>query len=470
MQRSMFQNSVVLCIAMLSSLSVSPASAASTVTTADAKLLHAYTLIGTNGQAIARAITRADTCPTLTADGKHIAMQERAAKGTPPIRNGAQPDAKPAEFPVTSCEADIPAHTRHASVNSIAIPVPVAEPRHIVIIGDTGCRAKASENYYQSCNDAGKWPFASISALAAAHKPDLVIHVGDYHYRESPCPAGNTGCTGSPWGYGYDVWDADVFQPAAPLWKAAPWVAVRGNHESCNRAGQGWFRFLDVHPYAAESSCDDPAQDARGDFTSPYAVPLDAHRQLIVFDSSKASANAYAPDSPAFKRYREMLLQVDQLAAKPGVKSIFLSHHPILGLAATDDGKINPGNQGLQSVMATLHGQRLFADGIDLAMHGHVHQFQALGFSSNQPATLVGGNSGSDLSAALPAQLPPGTEPAPGAVIETFFTQHDFGFMTMDRTHHGWYITEWNRHGKALFHCRFNGKLACTPTADAPAN
>ncbi|HTH94452.1 MAG TPA: metallophosphoesterase [Rhodocyclaceae bacterium] len=470
MYRSLFKCSITLAMVAMSALPVSSTSAASTLATTDTDVLHAYTLMGINGQAIARAITRGDTCPTLIVDSKRLAMHERAAKGTPAARNGDQPDAKPAAFPVTSCEADIPVRAHHASVGDIAIPVPVAEPRHIVVIGDTGCRAKASENYYQSCNDSDKWPFAKISALAASHKPDLVIHVGDYHYRESPCPADNAGCTGSPWGYGYDVWDADVFQPAAPLWKAAPWVAVRGNHESCNRAGQGWFRFLDVHSYAADSNCDDPKQDAQGDFTVPYAVPLDAHRQLIVFDSSKASANAYTEDSAAFKRYRELLIQVDQLAAKPGMKSIFLSHHPILGLAATDDGKINPGNQGLQSVMTTLHGQRLFADGIDLAMHGHVHQFQALGFSSNQPATLVGGNSGSDLSAALPAQLPPGTEPAPGAVVETFFTQHDFGFMTMDRTRYGWYITEWSRHGKALFHCRFDGKLACTRTADAPAN
>ena len=40
------------------------------------------------------------------------------------------------------------------------------------------------------------------SRLAAAQKPDLVIHVGDYYYRETPCPAGEAKCAGSPFGWG----------------------------------------------------------------------------------------------------------------------------------------------------------------------------------------------------------------------------------------------------------------------------
>ncbi len=75
-----------------------------------------------------------------------------------------------------------------------------------------------------------------------------MIHVGDYVYRETPCPEGNTTCAGSPWGYGWDVWNADFFEPAAPLLANAPWLVVRGNHENCARAGEGWLRFLDPLP------------------------------------------------------------------------------------------------------------------------------------------------------------------------------------------------------------------------------
>ena len=111
------------------------------------------------------------------------------------------------------------------------------------MIGDTGCRLKGKE--IQACNDPTAYPFAKTAQLAAAWKPDLVLHVGDYHYRENECPASAPGCEGSPWGYGWDAWSADFFSPGAPLLNAAPMVMVRGNHENCFRAGQGWMRFLD---------------------------------------------------------------------------------------------------------------------------------------------------------------------------------------------------------------------------------
>jgi phosphodiesterase/alkaline phosphatase D-like protein len=77
------------------------------------------------------------------------------------------------------------------------------------VIGDTGCRLKLADNYFQSCSDSEKWAFRSMVEAAAKTKPDLVIHVGDYHYRENACPEGNKDCAGSPWGYGWDTWKAD---------------------------------------------------------------------------------------------------------------------------------------------------------------------------------------------------------------------------------------------------------------------
>src|SRR6516225_8754599 len=53
--------------------------------------------------------------------------------------------------------------------------------------------------------------------------------------------------------YGWKVWNNDFFKPSAPLLATAPWIMVRGNHETCARAGEGWFRFLD-HA-APENEC-----------------------------------------------------------------------------------------------------------------------------------------------------------------------------------------------------------------------
>jgi hypothetical protein len=58
---------------------------------------------------------------------------------------------------------------------------------------------------------------ATNAASGAKLSPDLVLHIGDYHYRENACPPDIAGCKDSPWGYGWDTWQADLFRPAAPL-------------------------------------------------------------------------------------------------------------------------------------------------------------------------------------------------------------------------------------------------------------
>src|SRR6185295_2239356 len=101
---------------------------------------------------------------------------------------------------------------------------------------------------FQDCNNPALWPFAQVAQSVADAKPDLVIHVGDYLYRESACPAGDAGCARSPYGYDWPTWKADFIAPAAPALRAAPWIVVRGNHEICRRGGAGYFRLLDPTP------------------------------------------------------------------------------------------------------------------------------------------------------------------------------------------------------------------------------
>jgi hypothetical protein len=104
-----------------------------------------------------------------------------------------------------------------------------------------------------------QWPFHFIADVVAQTKPDLVIHVGDYHYRETPCPRGHDGCAGSPFGDTWSVWRADFFAPADTLLKMDPWVFVRGNHELCDRGGKGWSRMLERFPFDAAAGCNGPA-------------------------------------------------------------------------------------------------------------------------------------------------------------------------------------------------------------------
>ncbi|MEO7255377.1 MAG: metallophosphoesterase, partial [Casimicrobium sp.] len=353
-------------------------------------------------------------------------------------------NSKPSEFPVTTCEFALPRNASSANIGGTPLKLPKAEPRRIVLIGDTGCRMKKADNAWQACIDQNEWPFRSIADAAAAMAPDLVLHVGDYHYRENACPPEVPGCQASPWGYGWDTWQADLFEPAAKLLAAAPWVVARGNHEECRRAGQGWFRFLDPRPFEEVRSCNDAANDNNANFTAPYAVPLANDLQLIMFDSAISGNRPLDPAKPrdayAFKQYLEQFQTVDALANKPGVSSIFLNHHPVLGYSVYDDRGVQGGSAALQSVMKTLHPLAYYPASVRLALHGHVHLFEAITFSSSHPATILSGMGGDELSTILPDPFPLNIAPAEGVTLDNITHSNQFGFVVMDKQESTWKI------------------------------
>lgn len=448
--------------------------------TATANLQAAWVEIGDGNQAIARVVTSyvpaADAgangaCPMLTVDGKATRMSLRVAPATVPLRTtaSAPADSKPSEFPVSVCEANLPASATSAAIGTKTLPLPKATPQRVVVLADTGCRLKKADNAWQACSDTQAWPFADLAATAASFNPDLVLHIGDYHYRENACPPDIAGCQGSPWGYGWDTWQADLFKPGAPLLAKAPWVMVRGNHEECARGGQGWARFLDTRAYDTTRSCDNPANDDLGNYADPYAVSLGGGTQVIVFDSAKAGKAALPTTDPQFVAYQKQFQTVATLAAKTGMTTtIFTNHHPILGFAPVAGANPAPGNLALQSVMTNLNAQAYYPPGIQLALHGHVHDFQAINFASAHPATIVSGNGGDNLDVALPDPLPAGSVPAPGTTIDKITHHASFGFLVMDRRASpstGWRFQAYTKAGKLLATCDQTGNtLSCDKT------
>jgi len=337
----------------------------------------------------------------------------------------------------------------------------------VVIVGDTGCRISIG-NVYQACGDPTQWPFPVISSAAAAMQPDLVLHVGDYEYRDNPCPPGNTACAGQPWGYGSDAWVADFFAPAAPLLAAAPWVMVRGNHEVCNRAGQGWYRYLDPAPFDGTDvkTCDNAANDNTGNFNDPWAVSF-GDTQFIAFDSSNVSKTAYSP--AAFQPYTSELAEAAGLSSA-SLMNIFAVHHPVLGYTAANPPTI--GSPGLQSVMNAAFPGNYYPPNTAIAVHGHVHDFQAFNFASNHPATFVAGNGGDNLDSALPAVFNPNTDlPAPNTVVNAFAYSQEFGFMVMDRVGavgaKNWKFTSYRTNGTVIAVCTMAPPIACSGTCDS---
>ncbi len=437
----------------------------------------AWVQIGANNQASARVLTPYTVCPSITVDGVTSPMTVRALGGSEPLRTTSTDptlsqaqtsgNSKPSVFTTTSCEFNVPAGAHTATVAGVNLPLPKPVVNRVVIIGDTGCRVSIG-NVYQACGDPTIWPFPVIAAATAAMKPDLVVHVGDYQYRDNPCPPGNTACAGTPWGYGSDTWMADLFTPAAPLLAAAPWVMVRGNHEVCNRAGQGWYRYLDQNPYDATGvkTCNDPANDSAGNFNDPWAVSIGDTR-FVAFDSSNVQKSAYNP--PAFQPYTSELAEAAALSTSD-MLNIFAVHHPVLGYTAANPPTI--GSPGLQSVMNAAYPGNYYPPNTGIAIHGHVHDFQAFDFASNHPATFVAGNGGDNLDSALPATFNPNSDlPAPKTVVNAFAYSQEFGFMVMDRVGQvgdkNWKFTSYRTDGTVIAVCSMAAAADCSGVCDS---
>ena len=372
------------------------------------------------GGAQARLVTDAETCPTITIDGRSAAMSERAGTN--------------ADFANRVCAADIPVGVRSAKIGAIRLPVPRRRPARLVILGDSGCRLKGL--VAQHCNDPSGWPFARVAALAAAQKPDLVIHVGDYYYRERACPEGEAACAGSPFGDHWPTWKAEVFDPAAPLLAAAPWVFVRGNHEDCQRGAKGWFRQFDAAPFP--KAC--PAQ------SDTFSVDLGGLR-LWVVDSADSEDMTAPPDkTAAFVRRLG--------AVRGGENAWIVTHRPVwdsLRLGGfLSDSVVNATER------AALKGRDL--PGVAMILSGHVHNFTALSFGPARPAQLIVGTGGDELSQ---NDTPP---PVVGQVdIDSLpadvFTMGRFGYLLLERKGDDWAGAFHDLNDKVAAVCRLHARV-----------
>jgi hypothetical protein len=410
--------------------------AAQGTTAAAAATIARWVQLGPDGAVSARAITDGGPCPMLVADGTAIAMATRSEPRAPFA------GVAPADFAARGCEIAVPAGTIGATIDGQPLPLPRPDPRRILLIGDTGCRLKGSEEV-QDCNDGAAWPFARIAASAAAARPDLVIHVGDYHYRETACPVGRGGCAGSPFGYGWDTWRADFFDPATPLLAAAPWVMVRGNHEDCGRAGEGWFRFLDAAPMTA--SCQD--------LTGVWLARLGALGLLVV-----DGANAPDPKGDAAPLVAKLRAQFAPVAARAPAETWLATHRPLDAVRGEPE-EAPVANKVENGVLEAALGA-LMPEGVRMIVSGHIHFFQAIDYGDARPAQLVTGMGGDNLSAAAPAPVA-GTS-VNGRVAAHATTRSAFGYMTWDRDGAEWSGTVFDLAGKPVARCRLAGRsLTC---------
>ena len=394
-----------------------------------------WTALGPGGQVIVRVVSTAAACPALLVNAERFPLHIRARPARP-------------DFPILICEAtlpDVPDAAASVTVDGLQLPLLQRAPEKIVILGDTGCRMK--KKLVQACHDPNAWPFARIARNAAAWQPDLVIHVGDYFYRDSPCPDGNAACAGSPWGDTWAAAEADFFAPAEPLLKAAPWIFVRGNHEACQRTGNAWFRLLDPRPLPQDCT----------DETEPYVVPI-GDRNVFVLDTTTAHDIRSAPETVTY--FAHQFAALAEQISNPGHNPAWLlSHKPLWAFGSRGQ----PPEDILFRTNPTLQAavRQRFPQGIELVLSGHLHTLEFLAFAQGKPHQFVVGHGGALLDPPFTTALV-GLEIADRTVSQAEALT-GFGYVTLERGKGGWRVTPRDVAGVAR-RCHFRSPgMSCAP-------
>ena len=180
-------------------------------------------------------------------------MDVRARPATIPLRpTRSEPaESKPSAFPVLVCEKAIPASARRARRRRTRASAAEGEPaadrrdrRHRLPDQDRGPRVPGVQRRravaVRRGGRRGGGRRAPISSSTSATTTTA-------RTRARPATPDARAARGATAGMRGRPISSRRRKGCSP---AAPWIVVRGNHESCSRAGQGWWRFLDPRPLA----------------------------------------------------------------------------------------------------------------------------------------------------------------------------------------------------------------------------
>ena len=488
MSRSLGATLAVLAALGMAYLAPTPAIGSSVVS--------AYTLVTPQAVSGSRLQIRAVIptgigCPQVTiTTRKGRTVSRKMSMRVPGATTGA------AFASLRACQANIPMLSdgiRNARVGGVTVPSKLpATFSKIAMLGDTGCRvdddADPADIDVQDCSKStgtspsDYWPLAANARSIAREKPDLTIFTGDFFYREDPCPTGyELKCGGSPppiasyqfndTDYG---WMADVFIPMAPMLRAAPILAVRGNHEQCDRGGNGWFLFFEVSTSLSPAAC---APGVIGGPTtkniSPswsFDAPIRNGRTLrIVAVDSAYGRNFDITDwVPTQRLAYESAAELSRPAK--GRESWLLTHRPMFGLEPVEEAV-----PGLLPWTSTDQAAASFGltSNYQLMVASHVHVAQVVKIPG-QPPQMVVGNGGSKpdigdqssyarpaygpLSKADGTPLSPDYQPYPNSSYDWTAVKYGYVIATPSRQAKQWSMTHKDSTGKSFATCSLSGR------------
>lgn len=427
---------------------------------------------GTPGGRLARAIvTDGDKCPTVKEGDRTIAMRRRP----PPAQ---------AAFPILLCETELEPDSP-ARIGNRTLPLRAAEPNDIVLIGDTGCRM-AYYSQDQSCFDNNDWRFKrnALSAAAKVSARSFILHLGDFHYREHACAESSANCGGSPYGDNWETWEAEFFEPADPLLRAAPWVIMRGNHEDCARAGVGWLFFFALPGERRKNAACESS--LRKHVVNIGQTDDKRTRSLLVMDTSDEKNVHKAEDN--CKQYEEQLNTLDQNGPDRPAREFWLAvHQPLWGRNMDGEQESNARvitpcvNTKTESALPVIREKFEKAKDKRLArlvLAGDNHAFQFFWpKTALTPIQIIAGNGGTRLDTLYPllavdTKAPPNkgrtedkTSPRVWDVTShgidgSNLTLMQYGFTVLKRDGAIWTATQFDSTGSKIAACWFSEALS----------
>ncbi len=436
-----------------------------------------YTLVAPTSVAqsglVARTVLQAgDSCPDLNVvrrTSKGVVRKTYAMKVRKPAAS-----AKVAFNTVRVCSHNIPTASVRASIAGRRLPSAMPESvRRMAMLADTGCRVKGSS--VQDCNSPVAWPLETIARQIAKSEPDIILNPGDYYYRESACPPADEALCGGtpppvpgmPFTDSSDGWLVDVIRPMKPMFGSAPMALLRGNHEACDRGGNGFFLFFDPRPDTA-GLCGPVNGVAPTPATTPtwsFTIEVAKGRTLRVAMVDSAYGTDGAVDSWAAVQRPTYVAARKQTRAKPGRQSWLMTHRPVFS-HVTSQFSPKPPTQwtpwGSLDQTAASYG---LLDTYQLILSSHLHLAQAVQIPG-QPGSLVLGNGGTYLDPTTGYDLPPygpladasgqrvdpALAPYPNAAMD--WTSVQFGYAVAKPTgKSGWKIAHRTPQGERFASC-----------------
>ena len=445
-----------------------------------------YTLVAATSVAdsglVARTVMPAGAaCPDLTVvrrTSKGVVKKTYSMKVRKPAAT-----AKRAFNTVRVCSRNMPTKAVRASIDGRRIPSSMpSSVTTMAMLADTGCRVRGAT--IQDCNSPAAWPLKTIARRIAKEKPDIILNPGDYYYREQACPPADQALCGGtpppvagmPFTDSADGWLVDVIRPMKPMFRSAPMALLRGNHETCDRGGNGFFLFFDPRPDTA-GLCGPVNGVAPAPATTPtwsFTIDVAKGRTLRVAMVDSAYGEDSVVDSWAAAQRPTYVAARKQTKAKKGRQSWLMTHRPVFS-HVTSQFAPKPPTQwtpwGSLDQTAASYG---LLDTYQLILSSHLHIAQAVQIPG-QPGSLVLGNGGTLLDPTSGYEVPaygplanasgqrvdPALAPYPNPTMS--WTSVQFGYaMATPTGNSGWKVSHRTPAGQQFASCSLNKKIGCS--------